>query len=159
MHRRILIAFCLLLFGSVMMGQNMDTKWHCTMAADKPTLQVGDVPDHTYGLAHGTCEATSSRTGDKSGAWTEFDEVWKTSYALQGRFNVTTDNGDTVYYTYERSGKPDEKQMLNKWKIVSGTGKHKGAHGSGTCTGKWNEDKTADFECTGTAEMGAAKKS
>jgi hypothetical protein len=160
MRKLVLVAFCLLLAGSVAMAQVMETKWHCSKSGENPTLEVGDMPGHTYGLAHGTCDATSSKGGEKSGAWTEFEETWKASYTLHGRFNVTMDNGDMVYYTYERMGKPSEKKLINRWKIVSGTGKHRGIRGSGSCTGTWNDDGTADFQCTGTNSMGgAAKKS
>jgi len=158
MRRAMAVTFCLVLFGAMMFGQKVDTKWHCTKPAENPTLKVGDVPDHTYSLAQGTCEATGGSGGDKSGAWTESQETWKASYSLHGRFNVTMDNGDMVYYSYERSGKPGEKTLHDKWKIASATGKHKGMTGSGTCTGKVNDDGSADFECSGTTAMAAAKK-
>jgi len=150
-------GFCLLFLGTVVMAQKVDSKWHCSPSGDSPSMKVGDVADHVYALAQGTCEATSSTGGEKSGAWTEFQERWKTSYSLHGRFNVTMADGGMVYYTYERAGKPDEKKMLNKWKIVSGTGKHKGITGSGSCTGMWNQDGSADFHCTGTTTMASAK--
>ena len=158
MRNLLLVAFCLLLFGTVMMGQTIDTKWHCTKPAENPMLKVGDVPDHSYALAQGTCDAKSSGAGEKSGAWTEFQEIWKTSFASHGRFNVTMDDGGMVYYTYEYSGKNDDKQLTNKWKIVSGTGKHKGVKGSGTCSGTRNDDGSSDWECTGTTSMAGSTK-
>jgi hypothetical protein len=160
MRKLVLVALSLLWFGSTMMGQKIDTKWHCTKPAENPTLKVGDVPDHVYALAQGTCDATSGSAGEKSGAWTEFQEIWKASFGSHGRFNVTMDDGDMVYYTYETSGKPDSKDLTNKWKIVRGTGKHKGITGSGTCSGMRNDDGSSDWECTGTTAMAeSAKKS
>ena len=159
MRKLLLIAFCVLLFGTMMMGQTIDTKWHCNKPAENPMLKVGDVPDHNYALAQGTCDATSGGAGEKSGAYTEFQDVWKASFTNHGRFNVTMDDGGMVYYTYEYSGKSDDKNLANKWKIVSGSGKHKGAKGSGTCSGKRNDDGSSDWECTGTIAMaGSATK-
>ena len=81
--------------------------------------------------------------------------MWKASTDVHGRFNVTMDNGDKVYYTYERSSSTDITKPIegHKWKIVSGTGKYKGIQGSGTCSGKANAD-AVDWECTGTYSMG-----
>ena len=108
-------------------------------------------------ILEGTCTATSSSNGypEKSAAYTEFKEMWKASFSLHGRFNVTMDNGDKVYYTYEGSGSTDiTKPASNKWKIQSGTGKYKGIKGSGTCSGTLHEDGSSDWECTGTYSMG-----
>lgn len=72
-----------------------------------------------------------------------------------GRYNVTMDNGDKVFYTYETSGSTDiTKPASNKWKILSGNGKYKGIKGSGTCSGKLSADGAADWTCTGTYSMG-----
>ena len=156
MRKFAFVVGLLLVFGTAAMAQKIDTKWHCTKPAENPTLKVGDVPDHDYALAQGSCTATSGTSGEKSGAWTEFDEAWKASVASHGRFNVTMDNGDTVYYTYEASGAPDAKKLANKWKIVSGSGKHKGIKGAGTCSGMRNDDGSSDWECTGSTSMGSA---
>ena len=81
--------------------------------------------------------------------------MWKASTSWHGRFNATMDNGDKVYYTYEGSGSNDiAKSVTNKWKILSGTGKHKGIKGSGTCSGTRKADGSSDWACTGTYSMG-----
>ena len=154
MRKLTLVAICVLVLGTAAMAEQYETKWHCSKPAENPVLKVGDVPGHSYALAQGTCEAKSSNAGEKSGAYTEFNEGWKTSYTGHGRFNVTTDNGDMLYYTYERSGAPADKKGVNNWKLVGGTGKHKGIKGSGTCPGTFNDDGTSDWECTGTTTMG-----
>jgi hypothetical protein len=156
MRKLLFVAFCLLVLGSVAMAQGkIDTKWNCAKPSTNPTLEVGDVPAHSYALAQGTCSATSSASGEKSGAYTEFDEPWKASYTGHGRFNVTMDSGDMVYYTYEASGPNDiKKPANNKWKIVSGTGKQKGIKGSGSCSGTRHDDGSSDWVCTGTTSMG-----
>jgi hypothetical protein len=158
MRKLLFVAFCLLVFASAVMAQNkVDTKWHCPKAAAEHKLDVGDVPDHSYWIGRGTCDATSSG-GDlkeKTGNFTEFHDAWKASFNFHGYFNATTDNGDKVNYTYEGSASTDTtKPASNKWKIVSGTGKHKGIKGSGTCSGKASADGSYDWECTGTYSMG-----
>jgi len=156
MRKRLFVAFCLLVLGSLAVAQGkIETKWNCAKASTNPSLEVGDVAGHAYALGQGTCTATSSGSGEKSGAYTEFDEAWKASYTGHGRFNVTMDNGDMVYYTYESSGPSDiKKPATNKWKIVSGTGKQKGVKGSGSCSGTRHEDGSSDWACTGTTSMG-----
>ena len=159
MRKLLLVAFCLLAFGSAVIAQKIDTKWHCSKPSSSPSFDVGDVAGHSYALAQGACNATSSGSGEKSGVYTEFDEVWKASMTGHGRFNVTMDNGDMVYYTYETSGSTDlKKPASNKWKIVSGTGKHKGIKGSGTCSGTRSEDGSSDWACTGTTSMESKAK-
>ena len=157
MRKLVVVAFCLLM-GLAAVGQKIDTKWHCAKPAENPMLKVGDVPDHTYGLSQGSCEAKSSSSGQKTGTWTEFEDMWKASYELHGHFNVTMDNGDMVYYTYEQSNALTDKKVHNKWKIVSGTGKHKGIKGSGTCSGVMNDDGSSDWQCTGTTMTAASEK-
>jgi hypothetical protein len=158
MRKLLLVAFALLVSGSAAMAQNkIDTKWHCPKASAEHKFDVGDVPDHSYAITQGTCTATKSDSGfaEKTGDFTGFDERWKTSTSSHGRFNVTMDNKDKVYYTYEENGSTDiSKPMANKWKILSGTGKYKGIKGSGTCSGKANADGSVDWACTGTYSIG-----
>ncbi len=151
MRKILLIVLSLLVFGSTAMAQGqgknkIETKWHCSKQTADHSFAVGDVANHSYMILQGTCNATSSAPGfaEKTGAYTEFRETWKDTFTWHGRFNVTMDNGDMVYYTYEGS-KPD----ANKWTIQSGTGTRKGIKGHGTCTGKINADGSSDWVCTG----------
>lgn len=101
MEREMRKQFCiamLFVLGAAAMAQKIDTKWNCAKPSTNPTVAVGDVPDHSYALAQGTCTATSSGSGEKSGAYTEFDDVWKATMTGHGRFNVTMDNGDMVLH-------------------------------------------------------------
>jgi len=157
MSKLVLVLCSLVLLASAAMAQGkIETKWHCSKPSAQHQFNVGDMPDHTYAIAQGTCSATSSGKAfvEKTGDYTEFDEGWKTSMSWHGRFNVTMDSGDKVYYTYEGSGPTEiEKPTSNKWRIVSGTGKDKGIKGSGTCSGKRNADGSSDWDCTGTYSM------
>lgn len=160
MRKLLLIALPLLISGSVAMAQSkVDVKWHCSKAATEHKLDVGDMPDHTYWIGQGACEATKGEDDlkEKSGSYTEFHDQWKTKFNFHGYYIATTDDGDKINYTYEGSATTDAtKPLANKWKIVSGTGKHKGIKGSGTCAGKAAGD-AFDWECTGTYSMGMAK--
>ena len=158
MRNFVLVVLSLLVSVSAAMAQSkVDTKWHCQKPAADHKFDVGDVPDHSYWIGQGTCNATSSGSAfkEKSADYTEFQEVWKASYTNHGRFNVAMDNGDKVYYTYEGSAPTDiTKPASNKWKILSGTGKYKGIKGSGTCSGKRSADGNGDWACTGTYSIG-----
>jgi hypothetical protein len=154
--RRLLCVAMLLVSGAAATAQGkIGTKWNCTKPSTNPMLAVGDVPDHSCALAQGTCTAASNGCGEKSGAYTEFDESWKATMTGHGRFNVTVDNGDMVYYTYETSGPNDiKKPAANKWRIVGGTGEDKGIKGSGSCSGTRHDDGSSDWVCTGTSSKG-----
>ncbi len=157
MRQLLFVALCCGLFGSAAMAQSkLETKWHCDKPSAMQKLDVGDVPDHSYVIAQGSCAATAGDSlSDKSGAYTEFQELWKAKFTNHGRFNVTTGSGDMAYYTYEGSGPTDiTKPATNKWKIHSGTGKVKGINGTGGCTGARHDDGTSDWTCTGTYSMG-----
>ncbi len=161
MRKLLLAALTLLVSVSVAMAQSkVDTKWHCSKATVEHKLDIGDAPDHSYWIGQGTCDATSSG-GDlkeKAGTFTEFHDAWKASFNFHGYFIATADDGDKVNYTYEGSASTDTtKPVSNKWKIVGGTGKHKGIKGSGTCSGKASADGSYNWECTGTYTMGTGK--
>ena len=152
------VACSVLVFGSAAMAQNkVDTKWHCPKPSAEQEFDVGDVAGHSYWIGQGTCTATASDSGypEKTGNYTEFQEIWKTSINFHGRAIMTMDNGEKVYYTYEGSASTDiTKPAPIKWKILSGTGKYKGIKGSGTCSGKFNIDGSFDNACTGTYSLG-----
>jgi hypothetical protein len=135
----------------------IDTKWHCLKESVSQKLDVGDVPGHSYMILQGTCKVVASDSGfaEKTGVWTQFDEIWKASVNFHGRINVTMENGDKVYSTYEGSGSTDiTKPFSEKWKLLNGTGKYKGIKGSLTCSGKYNADGSIADACTGTYSLG-----
>ena len=137
MRTLLVVAFCLLTFGTVTMAQTkLETKWHCSKPRRDHKFDVGDVADHSYAIAKANAPRPQASIGEKTGTFTEFQEVWKGSSKNHGQFNVTTDNGDITYYTYEASGPTDAKSPAsNKWTIAGGTGKHKDMKGAGTVHG------------------------
>ena len=150
------LALSTCLVSAAMAQSKVDTKWHCPKQSAEHKFDVGDVPDHSYMILQGTCHATSNYSGfvEKAGDYTEFQEIWKASFNWHGRFNVTMDNGDKVYYTYEGSTSTDiTKPFSEKWKILNGTGKYKSIKGSGICSVKLDADGSGDMACTGTYSM------
>jgi len=135
----------------------VDTKFHCPKESVSHKLDVGDVPGHSYMILQGTCNVTSSDRSfpEKTGVYTEFQEIWKASFNFHGRSISTMDDGDKVYSTYEGSGSTDiTKPFSEKWKLLNGTGKYKGIKGSLTCSGKYNADGSIADACTGTYSLG-----
>lgn len=130
--------------------------WHCPAESVSHKLEVGDVPNHSYVISQGTCSISSKDADlpEKSAAFTEFDETWKDSYKFHGRANVTLENGDKVFYSYEGSANDASKPPAENWKLTGGTGKYKAIKGSGSCAGKTNSDGTSDWNCTGTYSLG-----
>src|SRR3954447_23103829 len=148
MHKALLVALCLVVFATVAVAQTkVETKWHCGKPSEEKSIEIGDVPGHAYAVAQGKCEVTSSSTGEKTGVYTELQEVWKDRYTSHGRFVITMENGDKVYDAYEQKGDLGKKTVAENWKKVGGTGKQKGAKGSGTCAATLHDDGTSDWEC------------
>ena len=157
MRKLSLVALCLFVLAIVATAQEkIDSKWNCSKPSDNKSFDVPDAPNHSYVLAQGTCTATESSDGEKTGTYTEFQDKWKEKFTNHGRFVTTTDSGDKLIYSYEGSGPADTKKPAsNKWKIVDGTGKHKGMKASGSCSGERHDDGSSDWTCTG---MTTAKK-
>jgi len=154
MRKLLVVAFCVVVLTSLASAQNnLETKWHCAKPAAEQSYQAPDSV-HSYGAAQGSCTATSSKTGEKSGTYTEAVDTTKTSLSNHGTFVVTMDDGDKTYYSYSGTGNPPKKTAANKWKIVGGTGKYKAAKGAGTCAGTLNDDASSDWTCTGTFSAG-----
>ncbi len=155
MRKLMTVGMCLLISASAAMAQSQfKMKWHCGKPAAQQSYEIGDVAGHSYGVAQGNCDAASSSLGEKTGTFTELQEIWTTSFKTRGSFNITTDSGDKMYYTYQAIGDPAKKTVSEKWTLVGGTGKHKGNHGSGTCHGKLNDDGSSDWDCSGTTSLG-----
>jgi hypothetical protein len=174
MRRLLFVSYSLLVCGAVAIAQakpdamaqakpvvtarhKLESKWHCLKPSEQHQLDAGDVPGHSYGIAQGTCDATSSATGlaEKTGQFTESEETWTASMKTRGDFITTLDNGDKIHYTYQISRQSDPAKLVsNKWRIVSGTGTHKHIMGSGACSGKSNADDSIDWTCTGAYSMG-----
>ena len=141
------VAFWVLVFSGFAMAQTGETKWHCDKATTQNQLDVPDGTGHLYVIAQGNCTATESGMGEKTGEFTEFQDVHKTAFTNHGRFVVTMENGDKAYYNYQGSGDRAKKTATNKWKVTGGTGKFKTGGPSGSCTGALADDGSSDWTC------------
>ena len=149
-----IVSVWVLALTSLAVAQNnLETKWHCSKPFAEQSYQAPDSV-HNYGAGQGNCSATSSKTGEKSGTYTEAIDSTKTSLSNHGTFVVTMDDGDKTYYSYSGTANLPKKTASNRWKIVGGTGKYKAAKGAGTCAGTLNDDNSSDWTCTGTFSAG-----
>ena len=70
MRNFVLVALSLLVSVSAAMAQSkVETKWHCQKPAADHKFDVGDVPDHSYWIGQGTCNATSSGSAFSFTRW------------------------------------------------------------------------------------------
>jgi hypothetical protein len=154
MRTTLLACLCLGLASLAVAQDKVDVKWHCAPVTTQQKFDVGDMPGHAMGVAQGTCTATSSSLGEKSGAWTETQNLWPKKAATHGTFVVTTDNGDKIYYAYTGDQNLTAMTGVNKFKVAGGTGKYKSAKGEGSCPGTFNKDGSSDWTCSGTFSQG-----
>ncbi|MBI2677634.1 MAG: hypothetical protein HYX28_02515 [Candidatus Koribacter versatilis] len=130
--------------------------WHCPKPAGGANYQIGDQPGHSYALVQYHCTASKGEIAtvkEKEGTSTEFSEMSGDKSSGHGMFVATMANGDHVHYSFTSQSTWKNGMMQsgsNKFEVKGGTGKFKGAKGSGTCAGKGNKDGSADFTCTGT---------
>ena len=144
----------LLLSASHAMAQNtVKTTWRCAKPLAMHSLAVGDVPNHSFTIIQGNCKSTAShpRFMEDESTYTEFQEMSGTSMSVHGRMNVTMQDGDKVYYSYEGSFPTDiAKPFTQRWRFEAGTGRYKSIRGTGDCSGKVHSDGTGEMECVGT---------
>jgi hypothetical protein len=133
--------------------------WKCAVPNPMHGVPVGDAPDHVYVVQQTKCTATKGEVGgiaEKEGTATEFADVRGNKASGHGVFMETLANGDTLHVTYTFEGTSKDKILqsgTNAWTLTNGTGKFKGAKGTGTCTAKGNADGSASFECQGTYRL------
>ncbi|MGA2084467.1 MAG: hypothetical protein ABSG60_02995 [Terracidiphilus sp.] len=152
------VTFALLLFASTTLAQNrVDTKWRCPKPPTFHSVAVGDAPNHNYTIIQGSCKSTTSDASfpEDNSDYTEFQEMLNASVSVHGRMNVTMNNGDKVYYSYEGAFSTDTtKPFSQRWKLENGTGRYKFIKGVGACSGIVHADGSGDMECIGTFSIG-----
>ena len=160
MRRSPLFALALCMAGSVASAQAVNVTWKCTAQGTPTALPVGDSPGHAYMLDQQHCTAVSGSIGgvkQKEGTATEFAEATGDNAKGHGVYVETLANGDKIHYTYTFTGVSKDNKPVsgaNSWTVVGGTGKFKGATGSGTCKGTGNPDGSANYTCTGNIAAG-----
>jgi len=132
-----------------------DTQWKCDKASDQHSINIGDKPGHAYAVDQINCTATKGELAgvkEKSGVGTEFMEVNGDKITGHGEFVETLENGDKdlFTYTFQATMKDGKLQSgTDKWSLRQGSGKLKGAKGSGTCKGTGNSDGSVTWDCAG----------
>ena len=158
-------SLCVFAAGAQAQGK-VAVEWKCAKPAVVHTLDTGDQPGHTYGISQFKCAATKGQiegVAQKEGAGTEFAEGMGNNVKMHGVFVETLASVDRIHYTYEGAATVRGNQMVtgtDKWTVVNGTGKFKGAKGEGTCKGKGSADGSSNWVCEGTIQLagGAAAK-
>ena len=160
MRRIPLFALALCMAGSVVGAQAVNVTWKCAPQGTPTALQVGDAAGHAYVLDQINCTALKGSIGgvkQKEGLGTEFAEATGDNAKGHGFFVETLSSGDKIHYTYTLTGVSKDGKPVsgaNKWTVVGGTGKFKGATGSGTCKGTGNPDGSSTFDCKGSITAG-----
>lgn len=160
MRKTIAVAAGLLMFVSLgsaqMKGKSV---WHCDAAGQQKQFDAGDQPGHAFAVAQGNCTATSSTMGEKTGQYTQTEEINGDKTKSRGSFVVTTEDGDKIFYSYDEDVDLAKKTGANTLKITGGTGKHANHKASGSCKGKFNDDDSSDWTCSIGSAMAAKMKS
>lgn len=152
-----LFAVCLLSgLGLAQVKSTFQLK--CDKPSDQHNIEVGDKPGHTYFVAQISCTPISGDLDGakrKSGSATEFLEFRGDKFTGRGDYIETMENGDKNFYTYQVKGtaKGGVLDGIDTWSMREGTGKLKGAKGSGTCKGTGSPDGTVTFDCAGEYTM------
>ena len=171
MRRFLLIAASLIVLASIALyaqtapksaqtaaaaGGKIASSWKCAPPNPSNAIPVGDEPGHAYMIDQSKCTATKGEIEglkEVEGTSTEFGEVTGNTVKGHGIFTESLANGDKITVTYDFTGTMVNNMPssgTDKWTVKNGTGKFKGMKGGGTCTGKWNPDGSANFECAGT---------
>lgn len=145
------------------------TRFSAKLQCGKPDVNsMAEVPDaagHMVMLTKANCTWPTALEVAGAKSTTAVDvgvnEAHGSSASGQG-YNVTTmDNGDKVSVSYQATvmmNKDGSGSFKGTWKWISGTGKFKGIHGSGTYKGSQTVHgvATADIEGHYTIPAGAA---
>lgn len=155
MRHTLLLGLALCMASSVAGAQAVNVSWKCAPQGTPTALPVGDVAGHMYVLEQVKCTALSGSIAgvkQKEGMATEFADATGNNSKGHGEFVETLSSGDKIHYTYTLTGVSKDGKPVsgaNKWTAVGGTGKFKGATGSGTCKGTANPDGSSTYACTG----------
>ena len=142
------VVFVTLLAATVTMAQTkISGTVQCGKADQQQSMDVGDKPNHSLGLAQGKCTWTKPMDieGGKSkdDVYAVSSDVSGDTHRDQGYVTDTMDSGDKYVVRIQgtanwKDGKPVSEH--GTWSFASGTGKLKGIKGKGTYNGKADGD-------------------
>ncbi len=144
-------------------------KWSGSGQCAKPepdyTIEVGDHPGHAFNIQKSTCSWSTQTAIEglqhQGGSATAFNDISQNKSRYHGIYLDTLSNGDKVTYRYEGAGTVKDGKLASfeeKWTLLSGTGKLKGAKAQGTCKGSGNADGSSHVECQGEFHLVQAGK-
>jgi hypothetical protein len=157
MRKSVLSACLFLLLTSLALTQvKISGTITCGKYSAQHMLPVGDSPDHSYGVAQGSCawtkpwkiEGIASKEGMGTATVDAHGDVAKNN----GVYVDTMENGDKAHYHYQSTATTKDGKVLitgHHWQLVGGTGKLKSVTGQGTCKGTPTDDGGVVYECTG----------
>jgi len=153
------LAVFVLVFA-VAASSRAQTKISGTSTCAKPevqhSLEVGDLPEHTYNMSQTKCKWTKGWevAGVAAGqeVATGFSEARANGSRDHGRVVENMSNGDKIFVSYRgtttiKAGAPVRAQ--GTWSYTGGTGKFKGIKGKGTFLSTPNADESWTVEVEG----------
>jgi hypothetical protein len=135
---------------------------HCAKGDPSYNIEVTDHPGHTWMLEKAACTWTTpiemAGIKSKDGVDVRAIESTATKMTSSGTHVSTMENGDKFYVSFHdtaavKDGKPGN--AMGTWTFTGATGKLKGLKGSGTYTGKFQDDGTVIVDVEGTYTIAA----
>ena len=162
---RLKIFFTLLIVFALAVAASAQTKisgtQQCAKADQEHSIQIGDRPNHSFGVAHGKCTYTNpmeiAGTQGKETMWTNTEELSGGTSHYRGYGVDTMANGDKVIYRVQGTGTVKDGVLQSadeKWTLVGGTGKLKGVKGKVACKlASAAADGSSTWDCEGEYEL------
>ncbi|MBZ5565050.1 MAG: hypothetical protein LAP13_21845 [Acidobacteriia bacterium] len=124
------------------------------------TIQVGDRPNHSFGISQTKCTWTKpleiAGVQSKEDVYTGFSEISGNRSNGHSYGVITMANGDKCYGRLQLSATLKDgvlESAEGKWSFVGATGKLKGLKGKATSKGKGAADGTSTWEVEGEYEL------
>ena len=137
---------------------------NCPTPTARYSLNVPANPGRVLSIAQGPCvwlkPWTIQGIASKEGVGTRFIELNGSTAKLRILYVETMANGDAL--TWEEQGTSVMKGRMvqsaeTKWSVLEGTGRFKGARGTGICSGVGQPDSSVTWRCRGTITLAKAK--
>ena len=159
-----LISLCAMLFAAttLLSAQNKVTMTgKCGKADTEQTVPAADMQGHNYGISSGKCTAEGKfgTANAKEGAYAENQDIRGNVMKNWGTYAVTMDDGDKIFFDYQGTDTMKDNKFAggnNRWTISGGTGKMKGAKGTGQCKLTPAGSDNLTYTCNGMYGMAGA---
>lgn len=132
----------------------------CGKADPAHMIEVGDKPNHSWGVSKSTCTWTKQMEiaglKSKDGHSVFAADATGDKFSGHGIHVTTYDNGDKIYVRFQGGGTMKDgvtQTDSGKWSYTGGTGKLKGIKGQGTYKGKGSADGGVTYEIEGDYQL------